>query len=267
MITFLTNIYYSQNLNQMRLITLITLCTFSVSTFAQDYWPMKMGNKWQYNVYLEGQVYDYNLEIVNQFTKSSIEYFEYSAGITGLFTDSAFYYNNPGNQNDVLYTSDTVGGSVDIQMIHYVSNDTLVIYDTDSLTITYHGSINTPAGQFTNVYKVVNSKDKIYAEFYAPGVGLVKSEIEGDTHFELKSYNFDPLVSTKEVKSNIGFYPNPVINEISFSEKSTGLVTLYASDGKKVFEGNNIKSISMTNCIKGVYYLHYNGKVESVLKI
>lgn len=82
----------------------------------------------------------------------------------------------------------------------------------------------------------------------------------GFDFFEQNRVNNCALLKTEEETLQLNIFPNPVENEIQFSEQVNGNITIYNSTGQIVqhLNANGIKNMQMDHLTPGLYYLRLN---------
>lgn len=249
--------------------TLAVLLSLSIFGMAQDYFPMAKGNQWNFTLTLEGDVYDYNWTIEDSIHSNGTDYFYSIIEIPGLLRDSTYCYNQPGNENLILM-ADTIGKlETDILFLHTVTKDTMVVNGTDTIDIEYFGEVTVPAGTFQNVYTSVDRSDTLSRIFFAPDVGYIRQDSEGETILVLESYSFGGVVtSTKEISgSSIKLFPNPTSNSLSItSGKPISNYQIWDLTGKLVSSGIYENSIDVSALTQGTYMITLKSSNETSTK-
>lgn len=241
-----------------KIYTLAVLLSLSIFGVAQDYFPMAKGNQWQFKLTLGGDTYDYDWTIEDSIHSGGVDYFYSTIVIPGLLSDSTYCYNQPGNENLILL-ADTIGKQeTDILFLHTVTKDTMVVNGVDTIDIEYYGEVTVPAGTFQNVYTSVDRSDSLSKLFFAPDVGYIRQDSEGETILVLDAYNFSGVVtSSKEIsKSEIQLFPNPTSNSISItSGEPISNYQIWDLAGKLVLSGVYEKSINVNALTQGTYLI------------
>lgn len=233
----------------------------SFITNAQDYFPVSIDSYWNFNFYAEGETYEYNLDVQDTINYSGILYYLTKVEVPGQFTDTIFIFDSDTNPNLVLsnYILDVTGSS--LNFVHSPT-DTTIIHDRDTLIIEYFGEITVLAGTFNDVYRTHYSYDATGFVYYAPGVGMIRQDGDGEVILELKDY-YDPLSTGINNLSNISseIFPNPAHSVINISsEIKTGNFEIIDLTGKVVSSGKFQNSIDISSLKQGVYLVNINNQ-------
>lgn len=237
------------------IICLLTL--FSINGYAQDYYPLNKGNNWTYKLTLDSVVYDYIWETTDSSFENGVSYFKSQIGVPGLFEDSTFTFNKKTNENIIL-TTDSIGNtSSEILFLHDPTNDSIIINGTDTVDIKYYGQLTVAAGTFQDVYTSVDRRDSLTTLFFAPDVGYIRQDSDGETILELKSYHVNVVTSSNQLQNLVfNIYPNPASEIIHITEfENFELMTIHDLSGKEILKQSVTPQLDLRNFKKGVYFL------------
>lgn len=237
-------------------LTLVSIL-ISLSGFSQDYFPQAKGNVWNFKLTLDEQEYDYKWEIEDTTTVNGTVYFNSKIVIPGLLEEPLVSFNKSTDQNVILTKDSINASSTEILFLHDPTNDTIIINGTDTADIAYFGEVTVPAGTFQNVYTSINRSDSLTTLFFAPDVGYIRQDSEGETILVLETYNVGMVTSTNQIhNSSFKIYPNPTsgIIQIQNQEVFDSMIIRDIS-GKEVLNTLFSNQIDVSNFNKGIYFL------------
>ncbi len=250
-----TNYKHSKRLNMRKFFTL-SLILFSLNSFAQDYFPMVVGNTWILN-YLDSNgsvtgtdstviTSNYKLDNLNIFLLNHI---------TDSYIDSLYTDND--NHNDIYIR---MGGEWSKVWQHQYKVGEGWPFFIDSVHVEYKGKVTVPAGSFDSCYFVTFMPQTGWV--FAPNVGIVQAITNGTVSSELIRYRvvLEKSAGLNEVlNSNISVYPNPSSDYISIPDIENSLyLDICDITGKTYFSQNNQSQskqrINISSYPTGIYF-------------
>lgn len=159
----------------------------SLSLAEDDYFPLKVGNEWTYEV-TNGGTFCGSGEVVSKVRESFDK-----GGVTHFKVDPICKYYGPGAQiiweeNDKIYTYIATSAVSNILSLPPEQDKTWSINSAVSATWHKVESITVPAGTFTNCWEV--RQNKWGAAIYCPNIGAVRGNGDNGYKYELKSWKF-----------------------------------------------------------------------------
>ena len=240
----------------MKKIIILCLIIFSLNSFAQDYFPMVVGNTWILN-YLDSNglvtskdstviTSNYKLNNLNVFLLNHIT----DSSIDSLYTDN-------DNHNDIYIR---MGGEWSKVWQHQYNAGQGWPFFIDSIRVEYLGKVTVPAGSFDSCYFVTFMPQTGWV--FAPNIGIIRGVSFGTVTSELIRYKvtLDKSAGLNEIKDNsVGVYPNPSSDYISIAEIENSLhLAIYDVTGKIYFTQNNLSSpkqqINISSYPTGIYF-------------
>ena len=245
------------------------LSIFVLSAVGSDYYPLTIGNTWDYDAYdSSGNIGGYTLTVVRDTTVSTMKVFVLSGEIAitfeGIFFDTTFIGHLADVNNDVLSMGDPAkpNSLIKFAQHQYSDGDFWSTAQGDTSRVSYFGALDTPAGPFDSCYTVENSYGDI--NYFAPHVGLVRI-VGGTFRYELGGYWVEPtVVGEYEIASQtsniLRAFPNPfrVHTTFSFANPQKDVqVTIFDIVGRRILKKQGIKTSvyvwNPRNLAPGVY--------------
>jgi len=203
-------------------IAFLLFCSFQ--GFAQDYYPLQLGNSWIYNnIDSDGFIDDQisvsiiSIDTVQSPTGLIIHSFE---DYDGFDFDTSYFYSILSSPNEIYAVEDydsVLELECEVQFNHtYIEGAELICPENEDIISTFHGDYTTINGvTFNNcwaIFEKIEFEDNERYYFFAPNIGMIAlKDLINDEFpiFEIDSY--DLLLSNKNNlhNTNVNIYPNP----------------------------------------------------------
>lgn len=250
----------------MKIFSLTLLLSIaSLTGISQDYFPLSKGNVWNFKLTLDNQDYDYKFDMVDSTQVNGTNYFKSVITIPGLLEDSTYCFDAKSD-NNIILTTDAIGAiDSDILFLHDPTNDTIIINGTDTADIKYFGAVTVPAGTFQDVYTSVDRSDSLTTLFFAPNIGYIRQDSEGETILVLETYNSNLITHTNKIdNSNFNIYPNPTSGILNIKNNDHfDTMTINDINGKLILNQPFTNQINVSSYAKGIYYLSISNNTNS----
>lgn len=234
---------------------------FAFNLFAQDYFPLKVGNTWILDeLNTNGNIIGSDTTIIkDNFIINKLNIFLMTEKVTDSsgtnITDTELYTDSI-NHNDIYFK---VGNESHKIFQHNYKNGDKWSFMSDTTRVEYIGSINVPAGNFNNCFYVKTNSTSGW--IFAPNIGIIKTIVDDKTKLALKHFNViitDIPIAFNDLNTKITVYPNPTTDHISISNiENVTKLEIYDITGKLYYEAksfsNNYETIKTSNFPIGMY--------------
>lgn len=252
------------------LICIITLFTTIETTYAQDYYPLQLGNKWEYLDIFNDQTYTYEVIKVDTLTtppRLILHTMEIDSD--GEKSEFIFYsvLSNPNN----IFLSFSPESALRLQCSFgfkhsYMEGDIIPCQNGLIDSAIYSGTYITQEGlvfeECWTVQQAFTETEAFQAFVVAPNIGLIANYFVGseDIGSEILSHNLI-LNNADELRDyQIDIYPNPVQDVLNFTDLNDlkpDRVYIYNIQGKVImyqdkFENQRIITSSLKS---GQYFM------------
>lgn len=252
----------------MRILFAISLVLLTLNLYAQDYFPLVIGNKWTYNYYNSiGLIVGTYSSIIKEEIKTNNQ--------NGFLEENNMIVNGISNlSNSYIYTDSISTNDVYIYQLnnwskslqhHYTDGDKWRFLG-DSLRVKYIGEVTVPAGTFDSCYFIGATMSS--GGVYAPNIGLIQNVNGSKVTLELTAYNvaLNSISGLNTILINeVTIYPNPSSDYITLPKIENVIrLEIYDVEGKLHLTSKDISSknnlIDISNYSKGIYF----GKIQLI---
>ncbi len=236
---------------------------FTFNLFAQDYYPLKVGNTWILDeLNTNGNIIGSDTSIItDNFILNKLNIFlmtEKITNSTGTNTQNTELFTDSINHNDIYFKVGNVSCKI---FQHNYKNGDKWSFMSDTTRVEYIGSINVPAGNFNDCFYVKYSSTSGW--IFAPNIGIIKTIVDNKTRFSLKYFNgfiTNTPIAFNAKNTKIKIYPNPTTDYISISNiENTAKLEIYDITGKLYYEAksssNNYENIKISDFPIGMYLI------------
>lgn len=235
--------------------TLLAFLSFTF-LFAQDYFPLAVGNKWEYASVDSNETF--SLQITSAKNIDNLTIYNLSQ-ISQRDISELEIYTHPKNNNDILVKSYQNEWEKIFQHTYKKGDEWL--FEGEVLIADFVGTVSVPAGTFHSCY-FVRYTSLPTGYIFAPNIGLIKL-IGTDGNVELKSYTVNLPITANfktEFEGNLKGYPNPCHDQFTIENSYKILkIEIYnlsnelvLSTGSLNLIKNNINTSSLSS---GIYFV------------